>query len=79
MHCRNDTNRSGGVFDLDVKQQQVTELEKRSLEPDFWSDNVSAQKQMRELSELREQIDSWNSYGQELADARELLDLAAGE
>ncbi len=79
MLCRNDTNRSGGVFDLDEKQQQVTELEKRSLEPDFWSDNVSAQKQMRELAELREQVDTWNSFGQALADTRELLDLAAGE
>ncbi|MCP4537638.1 MAG: peptide chain release factor 2 [Chloroflexi bacterium] len=66
---------SGGVFDLNTKEQEITELEKRASAPDFWNNSETAQGAMRHLSDLREEVERWNTLEQRVEDALELVTL----
>jgi len=45
------------TIDLEEKRKVVRELEARSSHPDFWKDNAGAQEVMREISDLKEEIE----------------------
>jgi peptide chain release factor 2 len=64
------------IFDLDGKEKEIAELQKKSEAPDFWNDNTGAQKIMQQISGLREWVDAWNGLKRTLDDAQALLDLA---
>ena len=64
------------IFDLDGKEKEIAELQKKSEIPEFWNDNAAAQKVMQQISSLREWVDAWNSLRRTLDDAQALLDLA---
>jgi peptide chain release factor 2 len=64
------------TFDLDGKEKEIAELQKKSEAPDFWTDNAGAQKIMQQISNLREWVDAWNSIQRTVDDAQALLDLA---
>jgi len=66
---------SGGAFDLTEKEREVVELEKRAGSPDFWNDRETAQETMRQIAELREQLDRWQALEQRSRDALELATL----
>jgi len=67
---------SGGIFDLDTKEKEVADLEARTHVPEFWNDNVSAQKIMQQLSERKLWVDGWKSLHRKVQDAQTLLELA---
>lgn len=56
-------------------------MHQKTLEPDFWDDNRSAQQILTELNEKKSWVESWQKASQLVDDARTLLDLAeeAGE
>jgi len=54
----------------------VGELQKKTEAPEFWNDNVGAQKVMQVISARREWIDGWNGIHRTLSDAQSLLELA---
>ncbi len=54
-------------------------MEQASAESDFWNDNVKAQKAMRDLTELKEEIGTWRALERQARDAAGLLDLAVEE
>jgi peptide chain release factor 2 len=54
-------------------------LEQVSSEPEFWNDNVAAQKVMRELTALKEEASTWRDLERRARDAAGLLDLAIEE
>ena len=45
--------------DLDKMTEQIKELRKETLEPNFWNDNLSAQKVTKEISGLEFEIKRW--------------------
>lgn len=47
--------------------------------PNFWDDGQAAQKTMRELTQLKEQVEMWQQLEQRLQDALDLLALDDGE
>ncbi len=55
------------------KEIQLSQLEKDTEQPDFWTDSTNAQRVMKSLSSLRNEVTSWNSLKQQLHD---LIDLA---
>jgi peptide chain release factor 2 len=65
----------GGDFDLPGKEQVLEELKKQSESPDLWNDPANAQRVMRQLAELREEVEGWRRYQQRLQDALELAQL----
>jgi peptide chain release factor 2 len=57
----------------------VAELEKLAGAPDFWNDPVAAQATMRELTELRHQVDLWSGLSRKVEDDIALLELVQAE
>jgi len=60
-------------LDLPEKKKRVEELEKESTQPDFWKDNLRASKIMKELEELRKEIEE---LSQAETGTSELLEIA---
>ena len=52
-------------------EEDIALLENRMTEPDFWNDNIAAQKTSQELNELKMKYETFNNM-QELSDETEL-------
>jgi peptide chain release factor 2 len=63
------------VFDLPGKEKQLKDLQKKSEDPDLWQDQENAQRVMKNLSTLREEVDSWKTLNGRVDDALELAQL----
>jgi peptide chain release factor 2 len=57
----------------------VADLEEMTASPGFWDDPASAQALIRELNELKEEVETWDQLSRRVADSQELLELAAAE
>ena len=57
----------------------MTDLEKRSLAPDFWNNPQQAQQDMRRLAELRDTVESWQSFQSRAQSLLELVQIAQEE
>jgi len=68
---------SGGIFDIDLKEKEIGELQKKTEAPDFWNDNVAAQKAMQQLASQKEWVDGFHAVERTLGDAGSLTELAA--
>ncbi len=55
-------------LDLDERRKKLRELEAESLKPDFWQDNQHAQRVMREIDGLKEDIASAEYLQQQIED-----------
>lgn len=66
---------SWSVFDFPAKEQQLTELEARSQDPALWNNPEVAQKTMRGLARLRDELAVWRKTADAIADALELAGL----
>ena len=69
------SNNYWSVFDLVGKQNQLSQLEKDIEHPDFWNDSTAAQKVMKTLSSLRDEVDAWASIKKQLHDLTDLVKL----
>jgi peptide chain release factor 2 len=69
----------GGFFEIDEKQNRVNELQKKTSEPNFWDDNISAQKLLQEISRLNEWIEAWKILDNKFTDIDSLIHLAEEE
>jgi peptide chain release factor 2 len=67
------------VFDIANKVKQVEALEKESGAADFWNDQQEAQAKMRQLSELRNEVKTWQGIDHRVKDALELIEMATSE
>ncbi len=67
------------VFDLAGKEKQIAALTAQSAVDGFWDDPQAAQRVMQRLSTLQEQVATWRTLSQEIADARELADLGRND
>jgi peptide chain release factor 2 len=63
------------VFDLTGKEERLVELQKQSEDPELWSDPESAQRLMREISSLKDEVEEWQSLRETLSDTLELAEL----
>jgi len=69
-------SRSGGIFDIDLKEKEIGELQKKTEAPEFWTDNVAAQKVMQQMSSRKEWTDGFQRLQRTLNDATSLAELA---
>lgn len=58
---------------LESNKQEITKLEKMSLDPDFWKDQETARGVSQRLGDLKEEVGIWGKLKKETED---LLDLA---
>ncbi len=57
------------------KEIQLAQLEKDTEHPEFWNDSTNAQRVMKTVAGLRNEVESWNSIKQHLYDLTELVQL----
>ena len=69
----------GGIFDWDVSQERLNELNAEIENPDLWNDAERAQQIMRERQSLETALNTYSALEQRLKDNIELLDLAEAE
>ncbi|MGH7662349.1 MAG: peptide chain release factor 2 [Vulcanimicrobiaceae bacterium] len=67
------------VFDDAGKRRKLSELEQRSRAEDFWNDPQTAQRTMKELSDLRDETERFSSVQSLLDDASETLEILGDE
>ncbi len=60
------------IFDLPKKQSELSALQKQSEDPKFWDDPTRAQGVMKQLADLREELDLWNNLKKKIDDTAEL-------
>jgi peptide chain release factor 2 len=69
----------GGIFDVDNKREQLTEVQRELEDPAIWNNPEKAQKLGKERAQLELIVDSILSIEAVLKDSTELFDLAAEE
>jgi peptide chain release factor 2 len=67
------------VFDAAGKQARLNELDSQAAAPDLWTDQAAAQQVMRELANLRDELQPWLDVQRRVSDSLELVELAALE
>ena len=67
------------VFDIASREQEIVELEKKSVATDFWTDQNQARSVMRRLAAQKRTVEQWRSLEKQTADIAELINLAAEE
>ncbi|MEW6510693.1 MAG: peptide chain release factor 2 [Bacteroidota bacterium] len=65
-----------GYLDIDLKEKEVGELEKKTEAADFWNDNAGAQKVMQQIASRKEWVEGWGRVHRTLDDAASLTELA---
>ncbi len=73
------SRRSGGIFDYAGKQERLTEVLRELEDPRVWEDPERAQSLGRERARLGGVVETIDRLTTGLADARDLLELAADE
>ncbi|MFC2066225.1 peptide chain release factor 2 [Chloroflexota bacterium] len=66
-------------LDIATGEEKIIKLEKQSAHPDFWLDQISAQKTMRQLAEQKKVVERWRGLEKKVADIAELIPLAEGD
>ena len=61
------------------KERQIAELERKAAEPTLWDSPMEAQRLLRRLSALKEEVDTWRREEQAAASLAELVAMAAQE
>ena len=69
------SNISWSVFDLADKEARYKDLQEQAENPQLWDDPEPAQKIMRELSALREEVEGWQGFYQHIKDSLEIAQL----
>jgi len=67
------------VFDLASKEHELAALEEKASSPELWNDAEAAQKTLKQLAEMREEVSSWKELSQRVTDLLDLADLALEE
>jgi len=63
------------VFDLAALQAHRQDLEQLAAQPDFWTDQHQAQQHMRQLDQVKAQLDDLKGWQNSLADAQAAMEL----
>lgn len=63
------------VFELPEKEAQLQDLQKQSENPDLWQDPEHAQRLMKKMAALREEVENWRTLRQRVSDSLELAQL----
>lgn len=66
---------SWSVFDVAKDEQEIERLDAQSATADFWNDAGNAQRIMRQLARLRENVTRWKDVIQQIDDTLELAQL----
>jgi peptide chain release factor 2 len=70
---------SGGIFDIDRKDEEIAALQSRMSEEDFWQDSSSANQVVRKLKSLKAVCEPWHKHEHRIKEIEEFLHISEGE
>ena len=79
MKWQSGSKNSGGLFDLDLKQELIENFEVKMTAPDFWDDNDRAQSVIAELNAVKSVVEQYERLNVEQDDLQTMLELAEEE
>ncbi len=77
--CLNERKRFGGIFDYDIRKEQLTEVELELGEPSVWDDPDRAQDLGKQRAALETVVTTIDKMTVGLSDVAELLEMAVEE
>ena len=69
----------GAIFDVDKKQLEIKELQVKTEAPDFWNDQMGAQRILQEIKTLQSWVDLWHNVNAKMQGVEEFIQLAQME
>ncbi|KER10130.1 MAG: peptide chain release factor 2 [[Candidatus Thermochlorobacteriaceae] bacterium GBChlB] len=66
----------GGFFDIDEKLTQISALEAKTTESDFWSDNVAAQKILKDIADIKSWTEAYAALEKRAQSEKDSIDVA---
>ncbi|MDD8018349.1 MAG: peptide chain release factor 2 [Bacteroidota bacterium] len=75
-HLRERLTQLRGYLDIDIKQDEINTLQNKTSDPNFWNDNIAAQKVLQEINQRKMWVDAWVSVQRLIDDAHTLIELA---
>jgi peptide chain release factor 2 len=73
--ARQKSANSWCIFDWSEKELALTELQKKAEDPELWNDRQNAQKVMKDLTDLRDEIEDWKKLTAHIQNLIELAQL----
>lgn len=73
------SKRSGGIFDLDAKREEIQQLEQEMNKPGFWDNPKEAQEYGKKIRRLKDLIDPYEQFHHRTEDLLELIELTEAE
>jgi peptide chain release factor 2 len=70
---------SWSIFDIAGKEKQLVELEARTSDPGFWSDQQTAQSVMRQIGSRKDTVSQWHDIEKKAAGVEEIISIALAE
>jgi peptide chain release factor 2 len=74
--CKLTSNNSGGFFDVSARREELKRIENEASSPDFWNDQMAAQKLLQRRTVLEKKIQRQEQFESEIADAGVLFEFA---
>lgn len=68
---------SGGIFDLDTRQERLKELDEIMVQPGFWDNQETARGTIDEANRLKGWIEPWKDLASKVEDLKALAELLA--
>ena len=69
------SNISWSIFDLPSKETELAKLQQASEDSNLWNNVQKAQQLMKQIADLRNEIESWQSLERRTKDALELVQM----
>ncbi|GAP14857.1 bacterial peptide chain release factor 2 [Longilinea arvoryzae] len=63
------------IFDLPGKEVEIASLQKKSEDPELWNDREHAQRIMKNLADLRDELEGWRKLENRITSSLELAEL----
>jgi peptide chain release factor 2 len=74
-----DYNNLGGLFDLDLKREQIADYEIKMSAPDFWDDNERAQKIISEMNAVKSVVTEFEELSEKYDELQLMAELIEEE
>ena len=65
----------GGSFDRPGIEESISVLQKKSIDPNFWDDNKSAQKILKKISFYKNELKMWSDLDSHFYEVQSYLEL----
>ena len=79
QNFRNDVKELGNALRIDELKTEVAELEKKTFEPEFWTDQENSTKTLQKIKQIKDKIEKYEALESKLEDTIMMTEMAIEE